>query len=117
MTLLTAAQRRRSLIVLGLFWFLNGVEYAVIIPTAWKYLQSLGAEQSWYLSLTLSSFSIASFIFSPMYGRLSDTTVSPKKLMVLSNLFEMAGNLVRGCTGGCTCDGLHTAAERWTPLH
>jgi MFS family permease len=65
----------------------------VILPSAWLYLQHLGAHHRLWLSLSISSFSLASFIFSPIYGQFADR-FSTKQILLLSNCFEMAGNLL-----------------------
>ncbi|EGD75629.1 hypothetical protein PTSG_06693 [Salpingoeca rosetta] len=90
---LSAQDRRRSLIVLGVFWFFTGVEYAVILPSAWQYLQNLGAEHKIWLSISISSFSFANFLFSPLYGRFADR-YSTKTILIVSNFFELVGNLL-----------------------
>ena len=65
----------------------------MILPSAWQYLQHLGAHHRLWLSLSISSFSFANFIFSPIYGQFADK-FSTKQILLLSNCFEMAGNLL-----------------------
>ena len=90
---LTPQERRRSLLVLGVFWFFTGVEYAVILPSAWQYLQNLGATHKIWLSVSISAFSVANFLFSPLYGRFADRH-STKTILIVSNVFEIVGNLL-----------------------
>lgn len=90
---LTARERRNSLLVLGIFWFFTGVEYAVTLPSAWRYLQNLGAKDQIWLSISISSFSVATFIFSPVYGKFADR-YSTKTILIISNVFEIVGNLL-----------------------
>eukprot|EP00056_Hartaetosiga_gracilis_P021143 m.22897 g.22897 ORF g.22897 m.22897 type:complete len:506 (-) comp8912_c0_seq2:28-1545(-) len=84
---------RRSLIVLGVFWFFTGVEYAVILPSAWQFLQNLGATQKIWLSASISAFSFANFVFSPVYGRFADRH-STKTILIISGSFGFVGNLI-----------------------
>eukprot|EP00730_Choanoeca_flexa_P003488 TRINITY_DN11421_c0_g2_i3.p1 TRINITY_DN11421_c0_g2~~TRINITY_DN11421_c0_g2_i3.p1 ORF type:complete len:445 (+),score=105.64 TRINITY_DN11421_c0_g2_i3:163-1497(+) len=92
----TEKDKKRSLYVLGIFWFFTGVEYAVILPSAWLYLQHLGADHKFWLSASISAFSVANFIFSPIYGRIADK-FSTKTILLISNVFEMLGNLLYLC--------------------
>eukprot|EP00056_Hartaetosiga_gracilis_P006019 m.92138 g.92138 ORF g.92138 m.92138 type:complete len:707 (-) comp12350_c2_seq1:106-2226(-) len=90
---LTRSERKASLIVLGFFWFFSGVEYAVILPTIWAFLQSLGMYESWFLGLSISAFSIASMVSSPLFGLFADTG-GVKRLVLASCIFMVAGNFV-----------------------
>eukprot|EP00043_Microstomoeca_roanoka_P013590 m.133320 g.133320 ORF g.133320 m.133320 type:complete len:547 (-) comp15796_c0_seq8:196-1836(-) len=90
---LTPAERRRSLLILGVFWFFTGVEYAVILPSAWQFLQNLGADNKIWLSISISAFSVANFLFSPLYGRFADR-YSTKTILIVSNFFELVGNIL-----------------------
>ncbi|EGD77006.1 hypothetical protein PTSG_07349 [Salpingoeca rosetta] len=90
---LTRSQRKTSLIVLGLFWFFSGVEYAVILPTIWKFLQALGMDHRWFLGLTISGISIASMISSPVFGLFADAG-GTKKLLLAAGVFMVCGNFV-----------------------
>eukprot|EP00045_Choanoeca_perplexa_P005585 m.47095 g.47095 ORF g.47095 m.47095 type:complete len:450 (+) comp13201_c0_seq1:142-1491(+) len=92
----TEQDKKRSIIVLGIFWFFTGVEYAVILPSAWLYLQHLGADNKFWLSASISAFSLANFLFSPFYGRIADK-FSTKTILLLSNIFELLGNLLYLC--------------------
>lgn len=76
---------------LGLFFFLSGVEYAVILPTLNGYLTSLDAEQA-FLGIVMSAFSFTGLIAAPIYGRITDKTGSVKLSLIIANLFEIVGN-------------------------
>ncbi|EDQ90232.1 uncharacterized protein MONBRDRAFT_31978 [Monosiga brevicollis MX1] len=93
MTEFTAKHKQRSLYVLAFFWFFTGVEYAVILPSAWLYLQHLGADHKFWLSASISAFSLANFVFSPIYGRIADR-FSTRSILIISNCFEIVGNLL-----------------------
>jgi ceroid-lipofuscinosis MFS transporter 7 len=65
----------------------------VILPSAWLYLRELGATSKLWLSASISAFSVANFLFSPIYGRFADR-FSTKTILIISNVFEMLGNLL-----------------------
>jgi len=44
------------------------VEYAVILPSLWSYIQSFGETRAWWLGVVLTSFSIANMFASPFFG-------------------------------------------------
>ncbi|XP_031757612.1 uncharacterized protein LOC733858 isoform X1 [Xenopus tropicalis] len=88
-------QRKRTLtnVVIGFIFLLNGIEYAVILPTIWMYLQSLDAEPV-FLGLVLSALSFTELLVGPLFGYWSDRTGQTKRVIILSNFFEIAGNLM-----------------------
>lgn len=92
---LSPREKKLSMRVLLFFWFLSGVEYAVIIPSVWEYLQSLQATEKYTLSIALSAFSFANFIASPAFGKMADV-MSIKLIIMLSNLCEIGGNFLYG---------------------
>lgn len=91
----TVLQRKRKLTnaAIGLIFLLSGIEYAVILPTVWMYLQSLGA-QPFFLGLVLSAFSLTELLSGPLFGYWSDSTGKTKNVLLLSNCFEIAGNFM-----------------------
>eukprot|EP00049_Salpingoeca_infusionum_P027541 m.33092 g.33092 ORF g.33092 m.33092 type:complete len:590 (-) comp9573_c0_seq4:297-2066(-) len=90
---LTKKKRRGSLYVLGLFYFLSGVEYAVILPTIWLYLRDLEEHRQWFLGLVISFFSVASMFSSPLYGLFADSG-GIKRLVLVSSSFMVLGNFL-----------------------
>ncbi|XP_075426959.1 major facilitator superfamily domain-containing protein 8-like [Ascaphus truei] len=88
-------QRKRKLthVVIGFVFLLSGIEYAVVLPTVWMYLQSVGAEP-FFLGLVLSAFSLMDLVTGPLFGYWSDRTGHTKSIIVLSNCFEIAGNFM-----------------------
>ncbi|XP_066504160.1 major facilitator superfamily domain-containing protein 8 [Hoplias malabaricus] len=88
-------QRRRKLTFfsIGLIFSLSGVEYAVILPTIWHYLQTLGAAP-YFLGLTLSAFSFSGLLCGPLFGLVSDRTRTTKNIILFSNCFEIVGNFM-----------------------
>lgn len=88
-------QRKLKLtfISIGIIFLLNGVEYAVILPTIWMYLQNLDA-QPFFLGLTLSAFSLSGLLFGPLFGFWSDRTQTTKNTILIGVGFEIVGNLM-----------------------
>lgn len=74
-------------------FLLSGIEYAVILPTIWRYLQTLDAPP-YFLGLALSAFSLSGLLSGPLFGHWSDRTGTTKKIILFANLFEIAGNFM-----------------------
>jgi len=86
-----------NFVVLCLWFLLSGIEYAIILPSINEFLNQVVTDktnQSFYLGFALSAFSLTGLIFSPIYGRITDKTNSVKLTIVISNLFEIAGNFM-----------------------
>ncbi|XP_067851390.1 major facilitator superfamily domain-containing protein 8 isoform X1 [Heptranchias perlo] len=86
-------KRRLTNITIGLLFLFSGIEYAVILPTIWAYLQTLHAEP-YFLGLGLSAFSFSGLIAGPIFGHVSDRTRRTKSIILIANLFEIAGNFM-----------------------
>ncbi|XP_077573518.1 major facilitator superfamily domain-containing protein 8 [Stigmatopora nigra] len=86
-------KKKLTFFTIGLIFLLSGVEYAVILPTIWKYLQTLEAP-SYFLGLTLSAFSLSGLLSGPLFGHLSDRTRTTKKIILFANFFEIVGNFM-----------------------
>ncbi|XP_024135185.1 major facilitator superfamily domain-containing protein 8 [Oryzias melastigma] len=86
-------KKKLTFATIGLIFLLSGVEYAVILPTIWRYLQTLNAEP-YFLGLTLSAFSLSGLLSGPLFGHLSDRTQTTKKIILFANFFEIVGNLM-----------------------
>ena len=76
-----------------LFAFMTGVEYAVILPTAFDYVKTM-TNVDIYVGLILSSYSISGSITGIIMGKISDTTGKVKILILVSNIFEIGGNIL-----------------------
>ncbi|XP_061587251.1 major facilitator superfamily domain-containing protein 8 [Cololabis saira] len=87
--------RKRSLtfFTIGLIFMLSGIEYAVILPTIWRYLQILEAPP-YFLGLGLSAFSFSGLLTGPVFGLWSDRKKNTKSIILFSNLFEIVGNFM-----------------------
>ncbi|XP_051555424.1 major facilitator superfamily domain-containing protein 8-like [Myxocyprinus asiaticus] len=86
-------KRKLSFLTIGLIFLLSGVEYAVILPTIWRYLQLLEAPP-YFLGLGLSAFSFSGLVTGPVFGHWSDKTRTTKKIILFSNVFEIVGNFM-----------------------
>ncbi|KAL2097217.1 hypothetical protein ACEWY4_006424 [Coilia grayii] len=86
-------KKKLSFFTIGLLFLFSGIEYAVILPTIWKYLQILDAP-SYFLGLGLSAFSLSGLLSGPLFGHWSDRTRTTKTIILLSNVFEIVGNFM-----------------------
>lgn len=86
-------KKQLTYFTIGLLFLLSGVEYAVILPTIWKYLQTLDAAP-YFLGVSLSAFSFSGLLSGPIFGHWSDRTRTTKKIILFANLFEIAGNFM-----------------------
>ncbi|UJR15724.1 hypothetical protein I4U23_002659 [Adineta vaga] len=87
---------RRVMLTFGticLFAFMTGVEYAVILPTAFDYVKTMTSVPI-YVGLILSSYSISGAITGVIMGKISDMTGKVKILILASNVFEIGGNIL-----------------------
>ena len=85
--------RRTSLSIIHLFMFISGVEYAVVFPSLWEYLQSLGVPSSstQWLGITLSAMTLTDIFSSLVVGRILDTRPGIKFMVIALNLPQIAG--------------------------
>lgn len=86
-------KKKLTYFTIGLLFLLSGVEYAVILPTIWKYLQTLDAAP-YFLGLSLSAFSFSGLLSGPLFGHWSDRTRTTKKIIIFANMFEILGNFM-----------------------
>uniref|UniRef100_A0A671LSA2 Major facilitator superfamily domain-containing protein 8-like n=1 Tax=Sinocyclocheilus anshuiensis TaxID=1608454 RepID=A0A671LSA2_9TELE len=66
---------------------------AVILPTIWRYLQTLNAAP-YFLGLSLSAFSFSGLLAGPLFGLWSDRALSTKKIILFASVFEIVGNFM-----------------------
>jgi len=85
--------RRTSLSIIHLFMFISGVEYAVVFPSLWEYLQSLGvpSSSSQWLGITLSAMTLTDIFSSLVVGRILDTRPGIKFMVIVLNLPQIVG--------------------------
>ncbi|XP_032887196.1 major facilitator superfamily domain-containing protein 8-like isoform X1 [Amblyraja radiata] len=89
----TRTKRRLTNGAIGLLFLFSGIEYAVILPTIWAYLETLKAEP-YFLGLGLSAFSFSGLIAGPILGHISDRSWRTKPIILFANMFEIVGNFM-----------------------
>ncbi len=77
-------------ITVACFFLAGGIEYSVIFPTMYDYLESLGG-QEWLYGLSLAAFSISNLFLSPLFGFVFDKTHRIRLIVLFANLFEIGG--------------------------
>ncbi|XP_066928640.1 uncharacterized protein [Clytia hemisphaerica] len=88
-------QLKKRLVVMSfvLRYFLMGVEYSIILPTALLYMKTFNAGP-FMTGLTIAAYPAAACISLPIFGYLYDRTKRLKELLLILNLFEAIGNLI-----------------------
>ncbi|KAK5618741.1 hypothetical protein CRENBAI_012656 [Crenichthys baileyi] len=97
-------QQKRNLtfLTIGLIFMLSGIEYAVILPTIWRYLQILEAPP-YFLGLGLSAFSLSALLTgigagagSSIFGFLTRSTLPEERAGIFAAIMacRQAGLLV-----------------------
>jgi len=87
-------KRWLSFSVIHLFMFISGVEYAVVFPTLWEFLQSLGVppSSSYMLGLAISSLTLTDMLSGLCMGRLMDLKLlAVKSSISLLNVGQICG--------------------------
>ncbi|KAF3858723.1 hypothetical protein F7725_011924 [Dissostichus mawsoni] len=74
-------KRKLTFLTIGLIFMLSGIEYAVILPTIWRYLQILEAPP-YFLGLGLSAFSLSGLLTGPLFGLWSDRNKTTKTIIL-----------------------------------
>lgn len=77
--------------------FVNAIEYAILMPTVWLYLEGMGATKH-MLGITLAAYSLGRFLFFLPAGSFSDH-YSMKPLFIATFALQMLGNAVYGVAG------------------
>eukprot|EP00092_Neocalanus_flemingeri_P003893 GFUD01004190.1.p1 GENE.GFUD01004190.1~~GFUD01004190.1.p1 ORF type:complete len:678 (-),score=158.14 GFUD01004190.1:36-1901(-) len=87
-------RKRLSYLTIHFFMFLSGVEYAVIFPTIWEYLQSLGVspDQTYWLGATLSAMTVTDMVSGLVIGRMLDLKCNPRLLVLILNCAQVLGS-------------------------
>jgi len=82
-----------SLAGIAMVGFLGPLEYSVVMPSLWFYLQQLGEPSQLFYGLVLSSFSFAHMLASPPVGWLADQS-SLRTLLCAGMLVSAAGHVI-----------------------
>src|SRR5438552_18418818 len=89
--------RAPMLAVLFITVFLDLVGFGIIIPFLAYYVESFGARAA-VVGLLMSSYSLAQFVFAPVWGRVSDR-VGRRPILLLGLLGAVAGYTLFGLAG------------------
>ena len=77
--------------------FIDLVGFGIIIPFLAYYVESFGARAA-VVGLLMSSYSLAQFVFAPVWGRVSDR-VGRRPILLLGLLGSVAGYTLFGLAG------------------
>ena len=113
---LTPTQRRERLLTLTMigifslltgkeifFFFKNtsksfslGIDYAIILPTAWGYVNIFMHDHygGFVIGILLSAFALSGAIAGLIFGHLNDIGVSLKRLVLLGGACQVVGNIL-----------------------
>jgi len=84
--------KKLSLVGVAMVGFLGPLEYSVVMPSLWFYLQEFGNESQIFYSVVLSSFSFAHMCSSPLVGYLADRR-SMKELLAVGMFVSAVGHV------------------------
>ena len=93
-------KRRLSYLVIHIFMFFSGVEYALIFPSLWEYLQSLGVPQDnpVWLGATLSAITFTDILSGFAVGAVLDSSHNNQRLVLLLNCPQILGSILYLCS-------------------
>ncbi|CAG0914574.1 unnamed protein product [Notodromas monacha] len=74
--------------------FLGGTEFAIILPTVWQYLQSVGIHDETYMGYVTSAFSFSGMFSGLILGRIADATYNIRKIALIVNLTQILGQFL-----------------------
>ena len=77
---------------MSLRFLLDGLEYAIIIPTLYGFLQKMNADVK-FLGIISASYAIGGFVAAPVFGKVSDMIGSGRLTIVAGCLLSVMGNL------------------------
>ncbi|CAG7833532.1 unnamed protein product [Allacma fusca] len=87
-------KRLKSFIIVSGYFFFEGCEDVVILPTCWNFLQTLGVTEEHWLGYTISIYSVAAAIAGMIGGRLADKYWNHTKAIIFSSIiFRSIGHL------------------------
>ena len=88
-----AEKRYLTMLAFSTRMFFMGVEYAVIFPSVWLYLQTFDVAY-WYLGLVLSAYNMVGIFSTALVGHLVDISRKVRFTGFVWNLAEITGNLI-----------------------
>jgi len=87
-------KKKSTRVCVGLFFLLGGIEYAVILPTLWLYLEHRFDAEQWFFGVVFAAFCFSNLLSSPLFGFWVDYTQKTKSAILFANLFEIGGNFL-----------------------
>ncbi|CAF1329453.1 unnamed protein product [Rotaria magnacalcarata] len=99
MNILTPIERRErtlTLFVIGFISLLTGIDYAIILPTAWGYINTFMQYHygGFVMGILLSVFALSGAIAGIILGYLNDVGISLKRLVLFGIMFKIIGNIL-----------------------
>ena len=86
-------KRQLTLIGFALRRFASGLDYIIILPSLYFYLQSFNAKFYW-LGLVIAADSLVAFFLAPLIEKLSEKWQRIRVLGFLANLIQIAGSMI-----------------------
>ena len=65
---------------MGLYFFISGIDYSLILPSINFYLINIGASSN-YTGVVMSAFSFAGLVAAPLFGKWTDRLGKSFKLI------------------------------------
>ena len=88
-------KRKRTLVIFIIEFFLVGLEYSVVLPTAWFYLRQINSPHpTIFQGLIISGYSLTSMAASLILGRYADISRRIKLLILALNTCEVLGTVI-----------------------
>jgi ceroid-lipofuscinosis MFS transporter 7 len=87
------SKRQLTLIGFGIRRFVVGINYAIVIPSLWFYLQSFGAPY-YFLGIAIAADAIVGIIVAPIVGKIADITRRIRAIGAITISLDFIGNIV-----------------------
>lgn len=84
---------RLCIACMAMRFLLDGIEYAIILPTLGFYLEEMKADRD-YIGTVVAAYAFGGFLAGPIFGRLSDAWGIPKLVICFGCMLSIAGNLI-----------------------
>ncbi|CAF1086759.1 unnamed protein product [Rotaria sp. Silwood1] len=99
MNILTPIEHRErilTLLIIALIALLTGIDYAIILPTAWGYIKKFMHYHygGFVMGILLSVFALSGAIAGIILGYLNDIGISLKRLVLFGIFFKIIGNIL-----------------------
>ena len=87
------SKRQLTLIGFGIRRFVVGINYAIVIPSLWFYLESFGAPY-YFLGIAIAADAIIGIIVAPVVGKIADITRRIRAIGAITIFLDFVGNIV-----------------------